>query len=237
MTKLSIFIGYDPRPAEIQAYAVARTSIERRLSSILPIRPIILSKMRRDGLYTRPTEKRNGRLWDVISGAPMSTEFAISRFLTPTLAREGFALFMDADMLVRTNIHKLFSEIDRTKAVSVVQHNYDPGNGVKMDNQIQTSYGRKNWSSVMVFNCDHPSVKALSLDVVNEAKGLWLHQFGWLRDDEIGALDPKWNYLVGHSDPSIDPAIVHFTDGTPTMEGYENSEYASEWHEMLECWA
>jgi hypothetical protein len=104
-----------------------------------------------------------------------------------------------------------------------------------MDGQIQTRYARKNWSSVMVLNCDHPANQALTTDLVNSATGRYLHGFNWLCDDQIGALDPKWNWLVGHSDPAIDPAIVHFTDGTPDMVGYEDQPFADEWRNHLKA--
>jgi hypothetical protein len=233
----SIWIGWDPRPAEMQAYAVAKHSISKRLSLPLPIKPVVLNDLRGFGLYTRPTERRDGRLHDVISDAPMSTEFAISRFLVPTLANRGMALFVDADVMARTNVCRIFDGIDKSKAVHVVKHNYRPTDALKMDGQVQTTYERKNWSSVVLWNCDHPAVKALTPDVVNKERGLWLHQFRFLKDDDIGELDPSWNYLVGHSPEEINPALVHFTDGTPSMEGYEDVEYANEWRTELERWA
>jgi hypothetical protein len=102
-----------------------------------------------------------------------------------------------------------------------------------MDGQIQTAYARKNWSSVCVFNCDHPANRALTVDLVNTLPGRDLHRFCWLADNEIGALDPKWNWLAGHSDAAIDPAIVHFTDGVPSMPGYEDAPFADEWFAHL----
>jgi lipopolysaccharide biosynthesis glycosyltransferase len=237
MQKASIFIGYDPRPQEVQAYAVARTSFRRRMNIPIPIKPLILDDLRDQGLYYRETEVRNGRLWDTISEAPMSTEFAISRFLTPHIAREGYALFVDGDVMAVCNIAKIFNEINPSKAVSVVKHVHKPSKTSKMDNQIQTSYARKNWSSVMLWNCEHPKVKALTPSVVNSERGLWLHQFSWLDEDDIGELSPKWNYLVGATDKSVQPAIVHFTDGIPSMPGYENCEYAEEWRKELKIWA
>lgn len=235
--RMSIYIGYDQRPVEIQAYVVARSSMRRRMSMPVPIKPVILSKLREEGLYTRPTRVVDGKLFDSISGAAMSTEFAISRFLVPHMAKTGLAIFTDADVMARTNINKLFYEVDRSKAVSVVKHDHRPTGDTKMDGQVQTSYERKNWSSVVVWNCDHPSVKALTPDVVNRENGLWLHQFRFLKDDEIGELDTAWNYLVGHSDKNVNPNLVHFTDGTPSMPGYGDVEYADEWFRELESWA
>jgi hypothetical protein len=235
MPRLSVWVGFDPR--EAVGYAVTNHSIRRNLHSPVPIRGLILDELRRRGLYTRPTSRRGHLLWDEISGAPMATEFACSRFLTPHLAKSGWALFVDCDILVRKNLDGLFKAADPSKAVMVVQHDHQPTETVKMDGQAQMRYPRKNWSSVCLFNCDHPANKRLSLDLINSAPGRDLHRFCWLADNEIGALPAEWNWLAGHSSTAIDPAIVHFTDGIPLMTGYENSAFAQEWRDELNRWA
>lgn len=231
----SVWIGFDPREAD--AFAVAKHSCERHMVKPVPVRGIVLDEMRRRGLYWRPTGTRDGRLWDGISEAPMSTEFAISRFLTPLLAGAGWALFSDADMLFRSNVDRLFDLADPDKAVMVVKHRHEPEPGVKMDGQVQTRYARKNWSSVMLFNCGHPANQRLTVDLLNTVPGRDLHRFCWLEDSEIGELDQSWNWLAGHSDPEIDPDIVHFTDGVPSMAGYEDAPYGDEWRAELTRWA
>lgn len=239
----SVWIGWEPR--EVSAFAVARHSIRRRQTTrTLPTRGLMLSKLRAEGVYTRPTSWRGSQMWDDISDAPMSTEFACSRFLVPWLVRqkpqaggERWALFMDCDMLVRTDLTALFTALDSTKAVMVVKHSHDPQNTAKMDGQIQTRYARKNWSSVMLFNVDHPTNEKLTPELVNKVPGRDLHAFCWLRDEEVGELEPRWNYLVGHTKGVENPAIVHFTDGIPLMPGYEKCEYADEWQRELEDWA
>lgn len=231
----SVWIGFDPR--EAAAFAVARRSARRRTIAPVQIRGLVLSELREAGLYYRPTSIKDGRLFDDISGAPMSTEFAISRFLVPYLAASGLALFMDCDVLVRTSLDNLFRKVDKTKAVTVVKHDFNPPEGVKMDGQLQTRYARKNWSSVMVFNCDHPANKALTVDLVNTVPGRDLHAFCWLKDEDIGEVDASWNYLVGHTKSTAEPAIVHYTDGIPSMQGYEACEYADEWRDELASWA
>src|SRR5690606_8943360 len=151
----------------------------------------------------------------------MATEFAISRFLVPHLAKKvhgvrgGWAMFQDCDMLNRGNVVEAFNQLDPSKAVMCVKHNHNPPEGTKMDGQEQLRYARKNWSSVMFFNLDHPSNSKLTVELVNTVPGRDLHRFCWLQDDEIGELGPEWNFLVGHSDPSIDPKIVHHTEGSP----------------------
>jgi len=233
---LSIWLGFDTR--EAVAFAVARFTARRRLNMPIPIYGLVLDQLIKDGLYLRPTERRDGRLWDVISDAPMSTEFAIARFLTPILAKRGWALFMDSDILVRSDLSRLFAEAEHSgKAVLCVQHNHVPREREKMDGQAQLSYPRKNWSSVMLFNCDHPANKRLTLDLINNAPGRDLHRLCWLDDSEIGALDPRWNWLVGASPGGTDPGVVHFTQGFPLMPGYENQPYAEDWREALAAWA
>jgi lipopolysaccharide biosynthesis glycosyltransferase len=230
----TVWIGFDPREAD--AFAVARSSTQL-WNPYLPVRGLVLSDLQRRGLYSRPMEVRDGRLWDVISEAPMSTEFAISRFLVPHLAQKGWALFMDSDVLVRVNLARLFEQADGSKAVMCVKHHHEPPEGEKMDGQTQTRYARKNWSSVMLFNCDHKANEALTVGMVNKVPGRELHRFYWLEDDLIGELDPEWNYLVGHTEINSEPHIVHFTEGIPRMRGYETQPYAEEWFAELARWA
>lgn len=239
----SIWIGFDPK--EAAAFAVCRHSIRYwNGNPSPPVRGVILNELRRKGLYTRPTELRNGQLWDVISEAPMSTEFAISRFMVPHLAKDmfrdqkpGWALFMDCDILVRDSLSKLFALARSKYAVMVVKHVHEPDYQVKMEGQAQTQYHRKNWSSVVLWNVDHPANKALTVEMVNTIPGRDLHRFAWLDDDEIGELDPAYNYLVGHTRIEHEPKLVHFTDGPPTMRGYENVEYADEFWAQMDRWA
>lgn len=235
----SIFIGWDPR--EAAAYAVARASVQRHLSREIPVNGLVLDDLIERGLYARPmTRPQVGNrqiMWDVISDAPMSTEHACARFLTPHLAKTGWALFMDGDMLCRSDLNELFDNLDPSKAVYCVKHRHEPEPGVKMDDQIQTRYARKNWSSVIVFQCEHPANKALTMDLINKAPGRDLHRLCWLEDADIGELGPEWNYLVGHTPPNVDPKLVHFTLGTPDMPGYEDQPYVETWREELRRWA
>lgn len=235
MTDRSIWLGFDPR--EAAAFAVCRDSIIKTLTQPIPIHGIVLDDLRRDNLYTRPIDFRDGQLYDPVSEAPMSTEFAISRFFTPYLAGSGWALFMDCDMLVRTSLARLFEEADKKYAVYCVKHNHVPQGICKMDGQTQTRYARKNWSSFCLFNCDHPSNKRLTLSALNKLPGRDLHRFCWLNDEEIGELGPEWNYLVGETTASIRPNVLHFTQGGPWVDGYEDVDYADQWYESLRAWA
>ena len=249
--RVSIWIGYDPR--EAVSFAIARHSIlkfkvpEYRADGAIDryifeggdisIHGLILDDLRDQGLYQRPTERTvtGGRiqLRDTISNAPMASEFSISRFLVPHLAKTDWALYMDCDMFFRRDPRELFDLADDNKAVMVVKHDYKQEEGVKKDGQIQTVYGRKNWSSVMLFNVNHPSCKKLTVDFVNQKRGLELHQFCWCADEEIGALPVDWNYCVGHSKMNgAGPSLVHFTEGMPDLHGYEDQEYADEWRAL-----
>lgn len=228
-TEKQIWIGFDPRPAEVEAFAVARQSIKRRLSEPIVIHSLNLTALRAAGLYWRPTSRQDGRLWDEISGAPMSTAFAISRFLVPYLAGRGWALFVDCDVMARVDLVELFALADPEKACMCVKHEYTPKAERKMDGQPQLAYARKNWSSVVLWNCEHPKTKFLTPEVINTVKGLSLHQFSWLEDDDIGSLDAGWNHLVGDSRPNPDAKLVHFTNGSPNMAGHEDCEFADEW--------
>ncbi len=231
----SIYIGYDPRESE--AFAVCRQSL-RRNAPATPIHALVLDELQAVGLYNRPTSRKDGRLWDDISEAPMSTEFAISRFLVPTLAKTKWALFLDCDIMARTELSDLFGQADPTKAVMCVKHHHEPPEGVKMDGQLQTLYARKNWSSVMLFNTEHPANRGLTVGLINEVPGRDLHRFCWLQDDDIGELHPKWNYLVGHTRMGwgVEPALIHWTAGGPWLPEYKDAPFASEYFAERYCW-
>jgi hypothetical protein len=240
MKERSIWVGFDPR--EGAAFAVTRHSLERHLTQRIPIHGIVLSDLQRAGLYTRPIEWKRATaerpiMWDVISDAPMATQHAVARFLTPHLAKRGWAMFCDGDMLFRSNVARMFDYLDDNMALYCVKHKHAPKHNRKMDQQVQTAYSRKNWSSLMVFNVDHSANKALTVDVINTLPGRDLHRFCWLEDELIGDLEPSWNHLVGYSNGGIEPKCVHFTEGPPDMVGYENVQYADEWKEQLAEWA
>lgn len=237
----TIYIGYDTR--EHGAFAIARYSI-RRFDCYTPIKGVVLSDLRKRGLYTRETRQRmngDGRfeMVDVPSIAPdydgrISTEHANARFILPLICKKGWALFVDSDVMFRDNPDKLFGLADPSKAIQVVRHDYEPAESIKMDGQVQTKYPWKNSSSVMLINCEHPEHRKLTLKGINTLPGRCLHRFYWLDDDLIGELPPEWNYLVGVSKlpAGVKPKLVHFTRGLPDMPGYEKQEYADEWQAL-----
>jgi hypothetical protein len=230
------FMGYDTKESEAFSVAQYSARVQSQNGWFVPMSALHLPTLGESGLYTRPTSYKDGRLWDDISGAYMSTEHANSRFLVPHLAKKGWALFTDCDIILRRPIQDIMEQAIDKYAVMVVKHNYAPAEGKKMDGQLQQPYFRKNWSSVILWNLDHASNRDLTLEMVNTLPGRELHRFCWLKGYEIGELTPDWNWLVGHSDPTIAPAIVHYTEGLPSMAGYENCAFADEWRAVRSQW-
>ena len=212
---IRVFIGFDPR--ESVAFHVLSQSIHARASQPVSIAPIMLSQLH--GLMTRARDPLQ------------STDFSFSRFLTPFLCDyQGWAVFMDCDMLVLDDIVKLWGLRDENYAVQVVKHDHIPKEDTKFLGSAQTRYEKKNWSSVMLLNC--AKCKMLTPDYVNTASGLDLHRFHWLDGDHlIGDIPHSWNHLVAYdpSKPTTEISNLHFTSGGPYFNEYHNTEYADEW--------
>lgn len=227
-----IFVGYDKR--EHDAWLVCRESLLRHSSIPLSIQRLDIDALTRAGLFRRSYRQEGAQKYDLIDGKPFSTEFSFTRFLVPALCQyEGLALFVDCDFLFRADVAELLKFARRGDAVSVVFHDYRPAKGTKMDGQAQEAYLRKNWSSLMLFNCGHSASRALTAATVSDSEGSWLHQFRWCRTSEIGEVDPRWNWLEGWNDPGDEPLAVHFTRGSPDMPGYEDVPFADEWRLSL----
>lgn len=223
-----VFVGFDAR--ERLAWDVCAASLIMSASTPVGIEPIGRTNLSAHGLYTRTQSDRNGIAWDDISNAPCSTDFSIARFFVPVIAgRTGWALYCDGDFMWRQDVAELFALADHRYAVMVVPHKHAPAETTKMDGQIQTVYPRKNWSSLILWNLAHAGTQRLNHYTLNTRPGRDLHAFCWLRDEEIGYLPERWNWLCGSSDPSIEAAAVHFTRGTPDMPGWEYTQYAGEW--------
>ena len=206
-----VFIGYDSQ--EAVTYHVLAHSIMRHASVPVSITPIFLSQTP----LKRPRD------------AKQSTEFAFSRFLVPWLCDfKGRAIFMDCDMLCLADVAELWALGDG-KQVSVVKHDYMPKAGSKFLGNPQTTYERKNWSSVTVFDCERCT--SLTPALVDKAPGLFLHQFGWVNDEaDIGELPAEWNHLVGEFAPNPAAKLAHFTLGSPCFRRYQSCEFSEEWH-------
>ena len=212
-----IFIGYDSK--EEVAFEVCKYSIEsRHISNQITIEALKQPLLRELGIYNRPIDQL------------ASTEFSLTRFLTPYLSNyQGFSLFLDCDFIVLEDIQKLFDSIDKSKAVSVVKHDYNPSNKTKMNGLAQSTYPRKNWSSLMLFNNEHPSNRKLDLQAVNNETPQYLHRFSWLNDDEIGEISHKWNYLSGWYNDIERPSAIHYTEGGPWFKEHADCDFAKNW--------
>lgn len=217
------FLGWDSK--EQDAYRVAEHTLLK--TSGIVAEPLKLERLQANGLLRRAVDWR-GQPWDLPSSAPCSTEFSVSRFLVPILCQSGPALFADCDVVFLDDVRKLLAHFDESKAVMVVKHDHIPG-VTKMIGLQQTAYGRKNWSSVMLFNCDHPANKRLAVADVNERPGRDLHQFYWLHDSEIGELPAEWNWLVGVQPKPKFPKIAHLTLGGPWLNGWQPAEHDDLW--------
>jgi len=214
---LRVFIGYDK--VESVAWHTMAHSILERSSQPIAIIPLYLGNLK--NIYNREPDPRQ------------SNEFSFTRFLVPYLSDfDGYSVFFDCDMMLRVDINEILDVVKSqpNKAVYVVKHDYSPKNKIKFLNQVQYQYPRKNWSSVVLWNCSHPSNKAVTPDYVNTATAMELHRFKWLKDDEIGELDVRWNWLVGeYSNPPNDVKNVHWTVGGPYFYEYKDADFSDEW--------
>lgn len=145
----------------------------------------------------------------------MSTEFAISRFAIPLLQRSGWALFIDCDFVAIADVADLFALANDKYAVMCVKHEHVPLEAIKMDDQLQTVYARKNWSSCVLWNLEHPGNRRLTIEMLNTLPGRDLHAFCWLLDSEIGDLPKHWNTLAGvdSKEETAEARFLHFTLG------------------------
>ena len=223
-----VIVGLDARKPYVSmacAHSISRIAPSRRVHFL------DTEALRRAGVYLRAKDVRGNQAFDVIDGKPFSTDFSFSRFLVPALfeRQPQWAVFCDDDFMWRESVDGLLPLLDDKYAVMVVKHDFQPLPGMKMDGQMQLPYRRKNWSSMILWNLGHPSNGKLTTGMVNTAPGSYLHGFDWLRDEEIGALPEKWNWLEGHSDPEIEPAAVHYTRGGPWLTQYRKAAYAEEW--------
>ena len=220
---IKIFIGYDP--VESIGWHTMAHSILELSSSPVAIIPVNIRNLK--SIYQRPKDPKQ------------STEFSFTRFLVPYLCSyDGYAIFFDCDMMLRTDIAQIFNAVKEQpdKAVYVVKHDYKSKHNVKFLNAVQYEYPRKNWSSVMLWNCGHPANRQVIPEFVNTATGAELHQFKWLKDNEIGDLDIRWNWLVGEFDnPPQDVKNVHWTIGGPYFDEYANADFSGEWRSLRDA--
>jgi hypothetical protein len=210
---IRICIGFDPR--EAVAYHVCANSVIRHASQSVAFIPLAL------GVLSGYTEKHTDG----------SNQFIYSRFLVPHLMDyQGWAIFIDGDMVVRDDITHLWDLRDEGKAVLVVQHDYRTRASTKYLGARNDDYPRKNWSSVILWNCAHPDNRRLTPAFVEAATGATLHRFSWLADASIGALPVEWNWLPDEFGANPAAKLLHWTLGTPSFREYAEAVMAGEWH-------
>jgi len=209
---LKVFVGFDA--VETGAFTALCQSIQETSKRPVSITPIRLNQL--SHVYKRPRDPKQ------------SNEFSFTRFLVPYLCNyQGYALFMDCDMFLRCDINDIMLEINTNNAVSVVKHNHKPVEKTKYLGAVQYTYPRKNWSSVMLFNCEKCTM--LTPGYINEATPAELHQFAWAHGDMLGELRKEWNHLVGYDAPNSNAKIVHYTIGGPWFDEYRGLEFEDEW--------
>jgi lipopolysaccharide biosynthesis glycosyltransferase len=210
---IRIFIGYDER--EAIAYHVCSNSIIVNASTTISITPLAPS------LISNYQETHTDG----------SNSFTYTRFLTPYLTNfNGWAIFIDGDMILKDDIINLWKLRDDKFAVQVVKHNYTTSKSIKYLGSKNEDYPRKNWSSVVLWNCEHIKNKMLTPSFIKNSSGQFLHRFSWLSDDDIGELPIEWNWLPDELGINLNAKLLHYTLGTPCFNQFSTGPMTDEWH-------
>ena len=213
MKPIPIFIGYDPR--EAVAYHVCANSIIRHASKPVAIIPLALN------LFEDYKETHTDG----------SNQFIYSRFLVPHLMDyTGHAIFIDGDMVVRSDITELWAWRQNHYDVQVVKHNYETCMTEKYLGSKNENYPRKNWSSVIIWNCESPANQCLTPAFVQKSTGAELHRFTWIKDERIGDLPAEWNWLPDEYGLNINADLLHYTLGAPCFHDFATTPMADDWH-------
>jgi lipopolysaccharide biosynthesis glycosyltransferase len=211
---IPVFVGYDPR--EAIAYHVCANSIIRHASQPVSIIPLALN------LFRDYTETHTDG----------SNQFIYSRFLVPHLMNyTGHAIFIDGDMIVRGDIAELWNLRNTAQDAQVVKHDYQTRMSEKYLGAKNENYPRKNWSSVILWNCNSFPNRRLTPEFVQHATGAELHRFSWIDDARIGELPKEWNWLPDEYGPNTDAKLLHYTLGTPCFHEFATTPQGGEWHQ------
>jgi len=214
MKPIPVFVGYDPR--EAIAYHTCVNSIIRNSSQPVAIVPVALN------LFREYSETHTDG----------SNHFIYTRFLVPYLMDyQGWAIFIDGDMILRGDIAELWNLKDYTKDVMVVKHDYKTRRSEKYLGNANEDYPRKNWSSVILWNCNAIRNRALTPEFVQQSTGAFLHRFSWIDDDRIGELPAEWNWLDVEYEWNPLAKLVHYTLGTPCFHEFaDQGDFSDDWH-------
>jgi hypothetical protein len=214
MQPVQIFVGYDPR--EAVAYHVCCNSIIRHATMPVSITPLALNTLA--GVYCE-------------SHPDGSNAFIYSRFLVPYLTGySGQAIFLDGDMVVRDDITQILDYLTPGLDVAVAKHEYRTKHPVKYLGAKNDNYPKKNWSSVIAWNCYTCPSQKLTPEYVQNSTGAHLHRFDWTSPDRVGDLPLEWNWLVSEYEYNSYAKLYHYTIGTPCFKAYSSCENSEEWH-------
>ena len=212
LNKINLIVGFDQREA-VAYHVFCQTIIDRATMPVqfLPLAENTLNKYKE--VHTDGSNK-----------------FIYSRFLSPYLMNfSGWAIFADGDMVCQADISELWSLRDETKAVQVVKHDYKTKAVKKYLGNKNEDYPRKNWSSLILWNCGHPENAILTPEFIQSQPGSYLHRFSWLEDDLIGGLDSEWNWLAIEYPENPNAKLIHYTLGTPCFKDYANEPMSDVW--------
>jgi lipopolysaccharide biosynthesis glycosyltransferase len=214
---IKIVIGFDQRES-IAYHAFCQSIIEK---SSMPVQFLPLA------INTLKNYKE--------THTDQSNDFIYSRFLTPHLNNfEGWAIFADGDMICQSDIKELWDLRDESKALMVVKHDYLTKANIKYLGNKNENYPRKNWSSVILWNCYHPKHKILTPEFIQNQTGKYLHRFSWLDDKEIGEIPKEWNWLAIEYPENKNAKLIHYTLGTPCFKEYEKTDMSDIWYKTFE---
>jgi lipopolysaccharide biosynthesis glycosyltransferase len=217
MKTIDIVVGFDQR--EAVAYHVFCQSVLEKASRSVRFLPLV---------YQSLVEYDE-------THADGSNSFTYSRFLCPYLMNfTGRVIYADGDMICNTDIAELWDMYDGDKAVQVTKHDYLTKANKKYFDSKNENYPRKNWSSLIIWNCGHLKNRVLTPKLVSDKPGSFLHRFAWLEDTEIGELPKEWNWLATEYDANEKAKLIHYTLGTPCFREYRNSDFSSDWHTTFE---
>lgn len=214
---IKMVVGYDPREA-VAYHVFCQTVLEKTT------RPVLFLPLVQQSFEGYKETHSDG-----------SNSFTYSRFLTPYLMNyRGWAIFADGDMVCNDDINKLWSMRDPQKAVQVVKHNYKTKSNKKYFGSKNEDYPRKNWSSLVLWNCEHPENRIIDPKFISQQSGSYLHRFSWLGDNLIGEIPVEWNWLAIEYPPDHSASLIHYTLGTPCFDEFRDSELAEHWHDALQ---
>ena len=209
---LKVFIGYDEKEAVV--YHTCVQSIIDNTKSPVAIHPLNLE------MFNCYKEKHKDG----------SNDFIYSRFLVPYLSNfKGKSLFIDGDMIINEDLNNLFNKFNKKYALQVVKHDYKTKYPIKYLGHKNEDYPKKNWSSVILFNCEHKANKILTPSFIERSSGSYLHRFSWLKDKDVGSLPKEWNHLVLEYPEASKSSLLHFTVGAPCFQDFNKGKEAELW--------